>query len=131
MTNPQLLILDEATEGLAPLIVAEIWRVVAEVRAIGISSLNVDRNHRAVLADTDRAVVMEKGQIVLAQGSAELAGAPEALGRHWGSEGAVLLRRSSRTSAGLNSKILRNRDVGVTWDCTAARGRRTLRCARR
>jgi branched-chain amino acid transport system ATP-binding protein len=84
MTNPQLLILDEATEGLAPLIVAEIWRVVAEVRSTGISALIVDRNHRAVLAHTDRALVMEKGQIVLAQGSAELAGAPEALGRYLG-----------------------------------------------
>ena len=81
MTNPQLLILDEATEGLAPLIVAEIWRVISEIRATGISTLIVDRNYRAVLAHTDRAVVMEKGRIVLHGESATLAQQPEALGR--------------------------------------------------
>ena len=84
MTNPRLLILDEATEGLAPLVVAEIWRVIAAVRATGISTLVVDRNARAVLAHTDRAVVMEKGLIVLAAPSAELAASPQALSRHLG-----------------------------------------------
>jgi branched-chain amino acid transport system ATP-binding protein len=74
MTNPKLLILDEATEGLAPLIVAEIWRVIAQVRATGIATLIVDRDYRRVLAHTDRAVVMEKGRIVLAGTSDELAG---------------------------------------------------------
>jgi branched-chain amino acid transport system ATP-binding protein len=73
MTNPKLLILDEATEGLAPLIVAEIWRVISEVRGTGISTLIVDRNYRAVLAHTERAVVLEKGKIVLAGESADLA----------------------------------------------------------
>jgi branched-chain amino acid transport system ATP-binding protein len=81
MTNPQLLILDEATEGLAPLIVAEIWRVVSEIRATGISTLIVDRNYRKVLAHTDRAVVLEKGLIVMAGASAELAQDHEALAR--------------------------------------------------
>ena len=65
MTNPLLLILDEATEGLAPLIVAEIWRVVGAIRATGIATLIVDRNYRAVLAHTDRAVVLEKGLLVM------------------------------------------------------------------
>jgi D-arabinose 1-dehydrogenase-like Zn-dependent alcohol dehydrogenase len=65
MTNPQLMILDEATEGLAPLIVAEIWRVVGAIRATGISTLIVDRNYREVLAHTDRAVVLEKGVVVM------------------------------------------------------------------
>ena len=72
MTNPRLLILDEATEGLAPLIVAEIWRVVSAIRSSGISTLIVDRNYRAVLAHTDRAVVLEKGRVVLAGDSAAL-----------------------------------------------------------
>jgi branched-chain amino acid transport system ATP-binding protein len=72
MTNPLLLILDEATEGLAPLIVAEIWRVIAEIRRSGISTLIVDRNHREVLAHTDQAVVLEKGLVVLAGASATL-----------------------------------------------------------
>ncbi len=73
LTNPQLMILDEATEGLAPLIVAEIWRVIGEIRATGIATLIVDRNYRAVLAHTDRAVVLEKGLIVLEGPSAALA----------------------------------------------------------
>jgi branched-chain amino acid transport system ATP-binding protein len=84
MTNPQLLILDEATEGLAPLIVAEIWRVIAEIRTTGISTLIVDRNYRAVLAHTDRAVVLEKGLIVKAGASAELANDHDALARFLG-----------------------------------------------
>jgi branched-chain amino acid transport system ATP-binding protein len=79
MTNPSLMILDEATEGLAPLIVAEIWRVVADIRTSGISTLIVDRNYRAVLAHTDQAVVMEKGRIVLGGESAALAAQPGAL----------------------------------------------------
>ena len=70
LTNPLLLILDEATEGLAPLVVAEIWRTVAEIRATGIATLIVDRNARAVLAHTDDAVVLEKGRVVLAGESA-------------------------------------------------------------
>jgi branched-chain amino acid transport system ATP-binding protein len=84
MTNPQLLILDEATEGLAPLIVAEIWRVIGEIRTTGISTLIVDRNHRAVLAHTDRAVVLEKGLIVAAGASSELARDRDALARFLG-----------------------------------------------
>ena len=79
MTNPSLVILDEATEGLAPLIVAEIWRVVGDIRASGISAVIVDRNYRAVLAHTDLAVVMEKGVIVRSATSAELAARPEEL----------------------------------------------------
>jgi branched-chain amino acid transport system ATP-binding protein len=81
MTNPHLMILDEATEGLAPLIVAEIWRVIGEIRATGISTLIVDRDYRRVLAHTDRAAVLEKGLIVMAGASAALAQDHEALAR--------------------------------------------------
>ena len=81
MTNPQLLILDEATEGLAPLIVAEIWRVIGEIRKTGMATLIVDRNVRAVLAHTDHALVLEKGQVVLQGESQTLAQDPEALTR--------------------------------------------------
>jgi len=79
MTNPRLLILDEATEGLAPLIVAEIWRVIADIRQTGISTLIVDRDWRKVLSHTDQAVVMEKGRIVLASASEALLQSPQAL----------------------------------------------------
>jgi branched-chain amino acid transport system ATP-binding protein len=72
MTQPELIILDEATEGLAPLIVADIWRVIAEIRASGIATLIVDRDYRKVLAQSDRAVVLQKGLVVLAGASSEL-----------------------------------------------------------
>ena len=71
VTNPALLILDEATEGLAPLVVAEIWRVIGEIRRDGIATLIVDRDLRKVLAQSDRALVLQKGQVVLS-GSAEM-----------------------------------------------------------
>jgi branched-chain amino acid transport system ATP-binding protein len=84
MMNPDVLILDEATEGLAPLIVREIWRIIAEIRHSGIASLLVDRNYRLVLANTDRALVMEKGAVVLDGWSASLAQRGDALTRHLG-----------------------------------------------
>jgi branched-chain amino acid transport system ATP-binding protein len=70
MTHPELIILDEATEGLAPLIVGEIWRVVGDIRASGIATLIVDRDYRKVLARSNRAYVLQKGQVVL-QGNAD------------------------------------------------------------
>ena len=73
MTQPQLIILDEATEGLAPLIVAEIWRVIGQIRHDGIATLIVDRDFRKVLAQSDRAVVLQKGEVVLAGASQVLA----------------------------------------------------------
>jgi branched-chain amino acid transport system ATP-binding protein len=84
MTNPDLLILDEATEGLAPLIVQEIWNVVSTIRTTGISTLIVDRNYRAVLSHTDSAVVLEKGKIVLNGDSADLLSSPEVLANYLG-----------------------------------------------
>ena len=84
MTNPTLMILDEATEGLAPLIVQEIWRVIGQIRETGISTLIVDRNYRKVLAHTDLAVVLEKGRVVLGGESAALARDHDALGRYLG-----------------------------------------------
>jgi branched-chain amino acid transport system ATP-binding protein len=84
LTNPLLLILDEATEGLAPLVVAEIWRTIATIRGSGIATLIVDRNAHAVLANTDDAVVLEKGRVVLAGTSAELEVDREALHRALG-----------------------------------------------
>jgi branched-chain amino acid transport system ATP-binding protein len=73
MTHPELLILDEATEGLAPMIVAEIWRVIGEIRASGIATLIVDRDYRKVLARADRTVVLQKGQVVLHGASEDVA----------------------------------------------------------
>ena len=72
MTHPDLIILDEATEGLAPLIVQEIWRVIDEIRASGIATLIVDRDFKKVLQRSDKAVVLQKGQVVLSGPSADL-----------------------------------------------------------
>lgn len=72
MTQPELIILDEATEGLAPLIVAEIWRVIEEIRRDGIATLIVDRDYRKVLANCDQALVLQKGQAVLEGNAQEL-----------------------------------------------------------
>ena len=76
MTQPELVILDEATEGLAPLIVAEIWRVVGQIRADGIATLIVDRDYRKVMAHADRVVVLQKGAVALAGASAALRESP-------------------------------------------------------
>ena len=84
MTNPDVMLFDEATEGLAPLVVREIWRIIGAIRAMGIASLIVDRNYRSVLAHTDRCVVLEKGRIVLEGQSTDLARAPEKLARYLG-----------------------------------------------
>ncbi|MES2257100.1 MAG: ABC transporter ATP-binding protein [Pseudomonadota bacterium] len=84
MTNPDLLVLDEATEGLAPLIVQEIWRVIRLIGQSGISTLLVDRNYQAVLAHTDTALVMEKGRIAHAGVSAALLGDQATLSRYLG-----------------------------------------------
>ncbi|TXI24967.1 MAG: ABC transporter ATP-binding protein [Roseateles sp.] len=73
MTHPDLIILDEATEGLAPLIVADIWRVIDEIKASGIATLIVDRDYKKILSRSDRAIVLQKGQIVLQGSSAEVA----------------------------------------------------------
>jgi len=77
MTQPDLIVLDEATEGLAPLIVAEIWKVISTIREDGIATLIVDRDYRKVLAQSDRAMVLQKGQVVLSGTSTALADNPE------------------------------------------------------
>jgi branched-chain amino acid transport system ATP-binding protein len=74
MTHPRLVILDEATEGLAPLVVQEVWRIVAEIRAAGIATLIVDRDYRHVAERSDRLVVLQKGSVALAGPSRELLG---------------------------------------------------------
>jgi branched-chain amino acid transport system ATP-binding protein len=80
MTHPDLIILDEATEGLAPLIVADIWRVIGDIRASGIATLIVDRDYRKVLAKSDRALVLQKGLAVMQGNSQDIANNPELTG---------------------------------------------------
>ena len=84
MTNPDLLILDEATEGLAPLIAREIWRICRLVRDTGISSVIVDKNWKHVSQITDRNVILVKGQVVFQGSSQELHDQPELLQQYLG-----------------------------------------------
>jgi branched-chain amino acid transport system ATP-binding protein len=72
MTHPRLILLDEATEGLAPLIVQDVWRVIADIRAAGIAALIVDRDYRRVAEHSDRLVVLQKGRVALAGPSRDL-----------------------------------------------------------
>ena len=74
MTNPELLILDEATEGLSPLIRQEIWNALATVRAEGMSILVIDKNLRPLLELCDRHLIIEKGRVVWSGSSDELRG---------------------------------------------------------
>ncbi len=84
MTNPALLILDEATEGLAPLVARDIWAILHRVRATGIASVIVDKNFHAVSGIADRCVLMVKGGVVFDGASAHLATEPDLLHRHLG-----------------------------------------------
>ena len=84
MTNPDLLILDEATEGLAPLIAMEIWRIVKEIRKTGIATVIVDKNHGAVTSICDRAMILVKGEVVFTGSSDEIRANPELIQKHLG-----------------------------------------------
>lgn len=72
VTNPDLLILDEATEGLAPLIRKEIWEVIRTIKESGISTLIVDKNIKVLKDLCDRHIVLVKGEVVFSDSSAEL-----------------------------------------------------------
>ena len=84
MTNPDLVILDEATEGLAPLVTREIWRVIRRIRETGIAVVVVDKNHAHVNALADRSVILVKGRAVFDGPPAELRRQPDILRRHLG-----------------------------------------------
>src|SRR6185295_15807618 len=84
MTNPRLLILDEATEGLAPLIRAEIYRSIAELKSAGLSLLVIDKDVRALTRVADRHFVLEKGRVVWSGTSAELSASPDTQHRYLG-----------------------------------------------
>ena len=77
MTNPRLIVLDEATEGLAPLIREEIWACLARLKAEGVSILVIDKNVDALARLADRHVVIEKGEIVWSGSNEDLLAAPE------------------------------------------------------
>ena len=84
MTNPVLLILDEATEGLAPLVRREIWSCLAQLKAAGQSILIIDKNVDDLTRIADRHFILEKGRIVWSGTSGRLRASPEAIARHIG-----------------------------------------------
>jgi len=84
MTNPKLLILDEATEGLAPLVRAEIYRSIEKLKAEGLSILIIDKDVRALSRVADRHYVLEKGRVVWTGTSGELSASPEVQHRYLG-----------------------------------------------
>ena len=77
MTNPELLILDEATEGLAPLVAREIWRIVAQIRQSGIATIIVDKNFAALSALADRIQILVKGRTAFSGAAGALREQPE------------------------------------------------------
>ncbi len=84
MTNPDLLVLDEATEGLAPRLAREIWRIIRELGQHGMAAVIVDKNHAAVTAVAHRAVILVKGRVVFDGDCPSLRAQPDLLQRHLG-----------------------------------------------
>jgi branched-chain amino acid transport system ATP-binding protein len=84
MTNPRLLILDEATEGLAPLIRAEIWRCLARLKASGLAILVIDKNVETLIRVADRHFLIERGRVVWSGASSALAAAKDVQHRYLG-----------------------------------------------
>ena len=84
MTNPELVLLDEATEWLAPLIRREIWSVIGRIKASGVATIVVDKDFRSLGEIADRSLILAKGQVVFAGTPRELAAQPELLARHLG-----------------------------------------------
>jgi branched-chain amino acid transport system ATP-binding protein len=84
MTNPRLLILDEATEGLAPIIRQEIWRCLAKLKGTGLSVLVIDKNVGALMRVADRHFMIERGRVVWTGSSAELSAATDVQHRYLG-----------------------------------------------
>ena len=84
MTNPRLLILDEATEGLAPLVRREIWSCLARLKSSGLALVVIDKNVRPLLRLVDRHNVLERGRVVWNGSSELLRKQPEILQRYLG-----------------------------------------------
>ncbi len=84
MTNPRLMILDEATEGLAPLVRAEIWRCLASLKELGLAILVIDKNVGALTRVADRHFLIERGRVVWWGTSRDLAAAPDVQHRYLG-----------------------------------------------
>jgi len=83
-TNPDVILIDEAAEGLAPMIAQTIWQTIGTIRREGVATLVVDKDYRALSALADRVLLMTKGELVFSGTQAELKAQPELLERHLG-----------------------------------------------
>ena len=88
MTNPDLILIDEATEGLAPLVARDIWRTIEVIRQEGVAAIVVDKDMRSLSRVVDRVLVIAKGEFVFTGSPAELAAKPDVLERHLGLQAA-------------------------------------------
>jgi branched-chain amino acid transport system ATP-binding protein len=84
MTNPDLILIDEATEGLAPLVAQDIWRTLDIIRGEGVATIVVDKDFKSLSKIADRAVLLSKGTVVFDGKPAELSANPELLEKHLG-----------------------------------------------
>ena len=84
MTNPDLILIDEATEGLAPMVAQDIWRTLEAIKAEGVAAIVVDRDFRSLSRIVDRTVLLSKGAVMFAGTPAELAAQPELLEKYLG-----------------------------------------------
>ena len=84
MTNPDLILIDEATEGLAPLVAQDIWRTLDLIRSEGVATIVVDKDFKSLSKIADRAVLLSKGTVVFDGKPAELSTNPELLEKHLG-----------------------------------------------
>jgi branched-chain amino acid transport system ATP-binding protein len=84
MTNPDLILIDEATEGLAPLVAQDIWRTLDLIRSEGVATIVVDKDFKSLSKIADRAVLLSKGTVVFDGKPAELSANPELLEKHLG-----------------------------------------------
>jgi branched-chain amino acid transport system ATP-binding protein len=84
MTNPNLLLIDEVTEGLAPKVAQEIWRTLGTIKGEGVATIVVDKDFRSLSRIADRMVLLAKGAVVFDGAPPTLAAQPELLERHLG-----------------------------------------------
>jgi len=84
MTNPDLILIDEATEGLAPMVAQEIWRTIKAIGAEGVASIIVDKDFRSLSRIANQAILLSKGEVVYAGTPASLASQPEMLNKYLG-----------------------------------------------
>ena len=111
MAQPRLLLLDEPSLGLAPILVSSIFRLIEELRSNGIAILLAEQNARMSLAIADRAYVIETGRVALQGLGPELLGRPEVAERYLGvgkAVGALGNERHERLVAGLRSILIRD-----------------------